>query len=88
MLEEALQIVEKAAASPQKTHVIAYEKLPSDDAFAAVSMIPEDPEAYARALYAELHRCDKAGAELILVEEPPEGGKWEGVRDRLRRAAR
>ena len=41
----------------------------------------------ARALYAELHRCDAAGAELIVVEAPPDLPEWSGIADRLRRAA-
>ena len=49
--------------------------------------MPHDAEAFARALYAELHRCDAAGAELIVVETPPESPEWSGVADRLRRAA-
>jgi L-threonylcarbamoyladenylate synthase len=52
-----------------------------------VSVIPHDPEAYARALYGELHRCDAAGAQLIVVETPPDTPEWSGIADRLRRAA-
>ena len=50
-------------------------------------MIPHDAEAFARAIYAELHRCDEAGAELIVVETPPELPEWAGIADRLRRAS-
>jgi L-threonylcarbamoyladenylate synthase len=46
-----------------------------------------DPAAYARGLYQALHRLDEAGATLILVERPPAGIGWEGVRNRLDRAA-
>lgn len=49
--------------------------------------LPSDPERYARALYAALHRMDELGAAVILVERPPAGIAWEGVRDRLGRAA-
>ena len=52
-----------------------------------VSVFPHDAEAFARALYAELHRCDEERVELIVVEWPPEGAEWQGVRDRLSRAA-
>ena len=44
-------------------------------------------EAFARAIYAELHRCDAAGAEWIVVEAPPDLPAWAGIADRLRRAA-
>jgi hypothetical protein len=49
-----------------------------------VSVIPHDAEAFARAIYAELHRCDEAGAEWIVVEAPPETPEWSGIADRLR----
>jgi len=68
-------------------HVIAHTKIPAGFNAANVSVIPHDAEAFARALYAELHRCDKAGAQLIVVEAPPELPEWSGIADRLRRAA-
>ena len=71
-----------------KTHIIAHTHIPSAADFAAVSVIPHDPEAFARALYAELHRCDEAGAAVILVEAVPETDEWRAVSDRLNRAAR
>ena len=49
--------------------------------------MPADPAEYARRLYAELHRLDDLGCELILVERVPQAPEWAGVRDRLRRAA-
>ena len=55
--------------------------------FGGVSVIPHDAEAFARAIYAELHRCDDAGAELIVVEQLPEGAEWRALADRLTRAA-
>lgn len=45
------------------------------------------PDLYARQLYANLRTLDKAGAKVILVEEVPEGERWDAVRDRLKRAA-
>jgi L-threonylcarbamoyladenylate synthase len=66
--------------------VIAHTHIPSAEKFAQVSVIPHDAEAYARAIYAELHRCDAAGAKLIVVEAPPEAPGWAGIADRLRRA--
>ena len=70
-----------------KTHVIAHTHIPSGENFASVSVIPHDAEAFARAIYAELHRCDEAGAVLIVVEQSPETPEWSGIADRLRRAA-
>jgi L-threonylcarbamoyladenylate synthase len=50
-------------------------------------VLPRNAAAFARAIYAELHRCDGAGAGLIVVEAPPDSPEWSGVADRLRRAA-
>lgn len=50
--------------------------------------MPTDPAGYAQRLYAELHRLDDLGCDLILVERVPESPEWAGVRDRLARAAR
>jgi L-threonylcarbamoyladenylate synthase len=72
---------------PSTCFVIAHTHIPSDENFADVSLMPHDAEAFARAIYAELHRCDEAGAEGIVVETPPELPEWAGIADRLRRAA-
>jgi len=74
-------------ASPVTSHIIAHTKIPSGRPFSSVSVVPHDAEAFARALYGELHRCDDAGAETIVVEAPPETPEWAGIADRLRRAA-
>jgi L-threonylcarbamoyladenylate synthase len=71
----------------QNCHVITHTKVPSGENFSGVSVIPHDAEAFARALYAELHRCDAAGAKWIVVEAPPDLPEWSGIADRLRRAA-
>lgn len=68
-------------------HVIAHTHIPSQTGFSGVSVIPHDAEAFARALYAELHRCDELGAELIIVEAPPETSEWQAIADRLKRAS-
>ncbi len=49
--------------------------------------MPDDAAETARQLFAVLRDFDAAGVKLIWVEAPPEGPEWEGVRDRLRRAA-
>ena len=72
---------------PPRTHVIAHTHIPSGENVAGVSVIPHDAEAFARAIYAELHRCDAAGAGLIVVEQPPATPEWAGIADRLRRAS-
>ena len=49
--------------------------------------MPSDAAGYAFGLYAALRAMDQTGAELILVETPPQHDAWLGVNDRLRRAA-
>jgi L-threonylcarbamoyladenylate synthase len=70
-----------------KTHIIAHTHIPSAEGLGGVSVIPHDAEAFARALYAQLHECDEAGAEVILVEAVPETDEWRALSDRLNRAA-
>lgn len=68
-------------------HVICHTHIPSPDDRIRVSVLPRDAAAFARSIYAELHRCDEAGAGLIIVETPPDLPEWRGVTDRLTRAA-
>jgi L-threonylcarbamoyladenylate synthase len=49
--------------------------------------MPNDPRAYAAALYATLHALDQRGLDRIVVDEPPDTEAWHAVRDRLTRAA-
>lgn len=86
-VQQARDLVLRNDGKIETTRVIAHEQIPAEAGFAGVAVIPHDAEAYARALYGELHRCDESRAELILIEKPPAGPEWEGIRDRLRRAA-
>jgi len=49
--------------------------------------MPEQPAAAAHELFAVLRDFDARGARLIWVEQPPASADWEGVNDRLTRAA-
>lgn len=49
--------------------------------------MPLRPEAAAHELFAALREFDAMGVQLIWVEEPPDDPRWDGVRDRLQRAA-
>lgn len=48
---------------------------------------PDEAAACAQELFAVLRELDATGVRLIWVETPPEGAEWDGVRDRLVRAA-
>jgi L-threonylcarbamoyladenylate synthase len=77
----------KAEVRRSRIHVIAHTRIPSGAGFGGVSVIPHDADAFARAIYAALHQCDEAGAELIVVEALPDAPEWRAIADRLRRAA-
>lgn len=50
-------------------------------------VMPPDAERAAHELFATLRELDALGLDLIWVEEPPPDAAWDGVRDRLMRAA-
>jgi L-threonylcarbamoyladenylate synthase len=49
--------------------------------------MPDDPAEVAHELFAVLRDFDLAGVAEIWVEQPPAGPAWDGVLDRLMRAA-
>lgn len=91
LAEQLLAVTDPAGCSKDFSfsdlQVLAYSNIPLGGRFPNVSVIPNDAEAFARALYGELHRCDAAGARWIVVEAPPVTPEWAGIVDRLRRAA-
>ena len=52
-----------------------------------VTELPGDALAFARELYATLHRLDEGGAAVVAVQQPPDDPAWRGVADRLRRGS-
>ncbi|WP_295999751.1 L-threonylcarbamoyladenylate synthase [Rugamonas sp.] len=81
----ALTLAQLKAAG-RKVALICYSELPAETA-GVVTRLPAVPDGYAYALYAALRALDRSGADLILVEAPPQDAAWLGVNDRLRRAA-
>ena len=49
--------------------------------------MPDRADAVAKELFSVLREFDDEGVQLIWVEDPPAAPEWEGVRDRLHRAA-
>ncbi len=49
--------------------------------------MPDDATTTAQQLFAVLREFDEQGVKLIWIETPPDTPEWEGVRDRLQRAA-
>ncbi|MFZ2853491.1 MAG: L-threonylcarbamoyladenylate synthase [Rhodocyclaceae bacterium] len=72
--------------SGRRCAVLCHSQLPQAAMPHAWQMLPADPEGYARGLYAALRELDRAGAELIVVEDIPSAPAWQAVADRLRRA--
>ncbi len=64
--------------------VLSIGALPADTTGLALS---EQPEDYARYLYAALRSLDREGADRILVERTPDTDAWRAIGDRLQRAA-
>jgi L-threonylcarbamoyladenylate synthase len=52
-----------------------------------MARMPDDAAACARELFAVLRALDADDTRLIWVERPPADAAWDGVRDRLQRAA-
>ncbi|MGZ8289869.1 MAG: L-threonylcarbamoyladenylate synthase [Telluria sp.] len=78
------QTLAQLQARGRKVALVHYSELPQSH---AAVRLPATPEGFAHALYAALRTMDHAGADVILVEAPPQDGAWLGVNDRLRRAA-
>ncbi len=76
-------------ASGQKIGVLALSPTTLSRQFDAREIqMPPEPKLYARELYSVMRELDAQGVALILVENVPHGSSWEGVRDRLNRAAK
>jgi Putative GTP-binding controlling metal-binding len=83
-LQTALDLLGADAA-----HIAVYARaiLASKSAQVIRRRMPDDALATAQQLFAVLRAFDAQGAKLIWVEMPPSDAAWDGVRDRLQRAA-
>jgi len=83
-LRAALGVLAKSTVNP----VAVYCRTVTADRSVRVSRtMPDDPVAAAHELFASLRELDSTGVNLIWVESPPDDPAWDGVRDRLQRAA-
>ncbi|WP_443113065.1 L-threonylcarbamoyladenylate synthase [Herbaspirillum seropedicae] len=83
--DELDAVLEKLAALGKKVALIA--RLQRSGLASVTRAMPDTADAYAHDLYAALRDMDHTGADLIVVEALPTSGQWQGVNDRLRRAA-
>ncbi|XAH26323.1 L-threonylcarbamoyladenylate synthase [Xylophilus sp. GW821-FHT01B05] len=74
---------------PEARHLAVYARTPLQARSAEVVLrrMPDDAEAAAQQLFAVLRGFDEQGVRLIWIETPPPDAAWEGVHDRLQRAA-
>ncbi len=77
-----------ASADPTRVGVAVYSPTePPAGGHVDWQPMPTDAARAAHELFAVLRAFDDRGAREVWVEQPPDSPQWEGVRDRLRRAA-
>jgi len=86
-LADAGTLAEQVAALPADARIAWVGSSAPADVRCTWVQAPADPKAYARELYRLLRRLDKEGFARLVFERLPEGHEWDGVRDRLQRAA-
>lgn len=87
-LVKRVEMIEILAANRgRRVAVLALEVNVPRIAAHLVRVVPAVASQYAQNLYANLRALDATGADLILVEQPPQTAAWAAVNDRLKRAA-
>jgi L-threonylcarbamoyladenylate synthase len=82
------QRLARLAQDPQRAHWAVWAFAPLEvPAGVLVDFMPTQAEACAHELFGQLRRFDGLGVQQLLVEMPPPAIEWDGVRDRLKRAA-
>ena len=83
-LQTALDIL-----SVDAKHIAVYSRQQMKSASTSLIFrrMPEDAAKAAQQLFATLRELDQPDIKLIWVETPPEDPVWDGVRDRVTRAA-
>lgn len=71
----------------EKVGVIARSARPASTRVERWLQLPDEPAGFARQLYGALHALEDAAVAEVWLEEPPGDPRWDGVRDRLARAA-
>ena len=85
MLRQALAVLGPGGLKRQALAV--YSRTASPPPGIRHRRMPADAAGAAHDLFAALRELDAEGVDLIWVETPPAGPEWDGVRDRLQRAA-
>jgi L-threonylcarbamoyladenylate synthase len=88
MLRTALKVLDNPAQAPTWKLAVYCRTVPRTAAPGALYRhMPAEAAPAAHELFSVLRELDDQGAHLIWVEEPPATPDWDGVRDRLQRAA-
>ncbi|MBK7003217.1 MAG: threonylcarbamoyl-AMP synthase [Rhodoferax sp.] len=87
MLTPAMAAKQAGAADAPAIAVYARSALKIRTSQIVLRTMPEQAGQAAQELFATLRALDATGVKLIWVETPPDTLEWEGVRDRLQRAA-
>jgi L-threonylcarbamoyladenylate synthase len=90
-LQQALDLlgtdVDKSPAPGKSIAVYSRVALTTAARQIELRRMPSDPAVAAHELFSVLRELDALRVKLIWVETPPDGVAWDGVRDRLQRAA-
>jgi len=93
-MQAALNLLESTTAlgsseSPALARMATYSRTPLTTQLTTVltQTMPLDAASTAHELFAVLRDLDTQGVQEIWIETPPEAPEWDGVRDRLQRAA-
>lgn len=76
----------RLAAEGKKAGVLSFQALDLP-AGMPVLIVPGDPDGYAAEFYRALRLLDGQDVDCILLLDPPSGGRWDAVRDRVVRAS-
>jgi L-threonylcarbamoyladenylate synthase len=69
-----------------RTPLLSVEQVALSEGVKQFTM-PSDAAQCAHDLFAQLRAMDALGVHEMWIETPPDGEAWEGVKDRLQRAA-
>lgn len=67
-------------------YVLSFARSPDFDKWPGYQL-PNTPDSFAFELYYQLRLADESSASVIAMQLPPNGEQWEGIRERLQKAA-
>jgi L-threonylcarbamoyladenylate synthase len=88
-LQAALDMLSGTTPPDKRPTIALYHRSPLQVRSPLVSLhrMPAHAQPAAHELFSKLREMDAQGVQLIWVETPPDSPEWDGVRDRLTRAA-